>query len=72
LLTITVTGRLPVSGVCALSVAVTVKANEPTLVGVPESDPSLPSIRPGGRAPAVTVHVNGGEPPLATLKEKPG
>jgi hypothetical protein len=56
----------------ALSVAATVKANEPALVGVPDKAPSLPSARPAGKLPAVTFHVNGGEPPLATLKVKPG
>ena len=56
----------------ALSVAVTVKLADPALVGVPDNDPSLPSVRPGGGAPVVTFHVKGGEPPLATVNENPG
>ena len=56
----------------ALSVAVTVNVPVPTLVGVPDNDPSLPRVRPGGGAPVVIFHVKGGEPPLATLKAKPG
>ena len=41
-----------------LSVAVTVKGNEPTTVGVPERTPVAgSSATPDGSAPAVTVHV---------------
>jgi hypothetical protein len=69
-LIVTVKGCEPVPGVCALSVAVTVKANGPTAVGVPESVPSEASVSPPGRAPEVIAQVNGGEPPLA-LNEKP-
>ena len=57
----------PVPGVGALSVAVTVNEKEPTVVGVPDSDPSLPTVKPGGGVPLVTAQVNGGEPPLATV-----
>jgi hypothetical protein len=67
----TLNGREAVPAGEALSVAVTVKVAVPAPVGVPDKDPSLPSVRPGGKLPAVTVHVNGGEPPLATLKPKP-
>ena len=35
----------------------------PARVGVPETRPSAPSVRPPGRAPAVTVHVYGATPP---------
>ena len=55
----------PVPGVDALSVAVTLKANGPTAVGVPESVPSEASVSPPGKAPEVIAQVNGGEPPLA-------
>ena len=67
----TVKGCEPLAGGCALSVAVTVKANEPAAVGVPDSVPSAASVRPPGKAPEVTAQVNGGEPPLATLKPNP-
>jgi hypothetical protein len=66
----TVKGCEPVPGACALSVALTVKANAPTEVGVPESVPSEASVSPAGKAPEVIAQVNGGEPPLA-LNEKP-
>jgi hypothetical protein len=52
------------TGVCALSVALTDNKNEPTWVGVPDTVPSLPSMSPGGSAP-LACHVYGGEPPLA-------
>jgi len=45
------------TGVGALSVTVTVNAKEgPALDGdgVPLNEPSLPSVSPGGKAPAVT------------------
>ena len=38
-------------GVCALSVAVTEKENEPACIGVPATVPSLPNVRPGGKVP---------------------
>jgi hypothetical protein len=38
-------------GDCALSVAVTEKANVPTCVGVPDTVPSFPKVRPGGSVP---------------------
>ena len=53
------------TGVDALSVTVTVNAKLPTLVGVPLSDPSFPSVRPGGRLGAVTLQRNGRYPPVA-------
>ena len=65
-LIVTAKGCEPLAGGCALSVAVTVKTKEPAAVGVPVSEPSAPSVRPGGTAPSVTFQVNGGEPPLAT------
>jgi hypothetical protein len=58
-------GCEPFPGDCALSVAETVKANEPAAVGVPESVPSGASASPPGKAPEVTAQVNGAEPPLA-------
>jgi hypothetical protein len=68
LLTLTVTGMDPVPAGEALSVAVTVKVYAPALVGVPDSEPSVARVSPGGGgAPLVTDQVNGGEPPLATL-----
>jgi len=50
-----------------LSVTVTVNANgvELTLVGVPVSEPSAPSVRPGGTAPCVTPKVIGQKPPVS-------
>src|SRR5436853_606048 len=62
---VTLKGCEPVPGFCALSVAVTLKANGPMAVGVPESVPSGASASPPGKAPEVTAQVNGGEPPLA-------
>ena len=55
-----------VTGVGALSVAVTVNEKEPVAVGVPVSGPSMPTVKPGGSVPLVTAQVNGGEPPLDT------
>ena len=46
----------PLTGVCALSVAVTENEYEPTWVGVPDTVPSLPSMSPGGSAP-LACHV---------------
>ena len=68
MLTTTVKGCEPVPGVEALSVAVTVNGKEPAVLGIPESDPSLPTVIPGGGTPLVTAQVNGGVPPLATVK----
>ena len=70
-LIVTLKGAEPVPGVGALSVAVAVKAKEPMAVGVPDSEPSALSVRPGGSAPSVTFHVNGGEPPLVTPNVNP-
>jgi len=42
--------------VCAVSVAVTEKAKVPGIVGVPVTDPSLPTLSPGGGLPRVTFH----------------
>jgi hypothetical protein len=51
----------------ALSVTFTVKENVPAAVGVPDSrPPPLVSVMPGGRLPALTVHVNGLVPPVTT------
>jgi hypothetical protein len=47
------------TGLDALSVTVTVNMKFPGLVAVPLKDPSFPSVRPGGRAPAVMLHVSG-------------
>ena len=66
-LTLTVTGTDPVPAGEALSVAVTVNVYAPALVGVPDNEPSLARVSPGGGAPLVTDQVNGGDPPLATL-----
>ena len=44
-------------------VAVTVNEYEPRVVGVPAYCPVVESARPGGSAPAVTVHIM--SPPLA-------
>jgi hypothetical protein len=43
----------------------TVKAKVPPLVGVPETAPSDASVRPGGKAPSLIVHVYGWTPPVA-------
>src|SRR6478752_6875217 len=67
---VTAKGCEPLAGGCALSVALTVNANAPTEVGVPESVPSEASVSPAGKAPELIAQVNGGEPPLA-LNEKP-
>jgi hypothetical protein len=38
----------------------TVNGNEPSVVGVPESTPSVaPRVSPGGSWPLVTVHASG-------------
>jgi hypothetical protein len=42
--------------VCGLSVAVTEKEKVPVIVGVPVTDPSLPTLSPGGGLPRVTFH----------------
>jgi hypothetical protein len=51
----------------ALSVTMTVNVEVPVLVGVPLTDPSFPSVRPGGRLPVVMLHCSGRYPP-ETLK----
>ncbi|CAJ0822896.1 hypothetical protein LMG18101_05256 [Ralstonia flaminis] len=48
-----------------LSVALSVKLNVPPAVGVPDSVPVELSVKPTGRAPAVTAYVYGPLPPLA-------
>lgn len=48
----------------ALSVAVTVNAKFPELVGVPLSTPPTASAKPGGSEPAVTANVKGAVPVL--------
>ena len=60
----TVYARLPVQLV-AESVAVIVNVNSPSADGVPVIAPSVPSVRPVGRAPAVTAKVFGPAPPAA-------
>jgi hypothetical protein len=57
-------------GCCALSVAVTEKANVPALLGVPARLPPLSRVMPGGRVP-LAFQEYGGEPPLAP-KLNPG
>ena len=57
----------PLTGVCALSVAVTENAYEPMVVGVPDTVPSLPSVSPGGSVP-LALQVYGGDPPLAVKR----
>jgi hypothetical protein len=55
-----------------LSVTVTMMANEPVTVGVPESVPSLAKFRPAGSAPLplARLQVYGEVPPAAeNLKE---
>ena len=54
----TANGAELVAGVVALSVTVTVKVNEPVVVGVPVSVPSDPTVRPGG-TPAEALHLSG-------------
>jgi hypothetical protein len=49
-----------------LSAARTVKFAVPVVVGVPLNTPALDKLSPAGSAPAVTDHVYGGVPPLAT------
>src|SRR5579863_1758558 len=46
----------PLTGVCALSVAVTENLNVPALVGVPDTVPSLANTSPGGSTP-LACHV---------------
>jgi hypothetical protein len=48
----------------ALSVTLTVKLDEPMPVGVPDIVPPA-RLRPAGSDPLVTVHVYGGDPPVA-------
>ena len=59
-----------VTGVWALSVAVTVNGKGPATEGVPDTDPLAANVKPGGNVP-VAFHVYGAEPPLA-LNPKPG
>jgi hypothetical protein len=57
---------LAAEGTPELSVAVTLKFQLPACVGMPEIAPvELFSVRPGGRAPAVTAHVYPPAPPAA-------
>lgn len=54
----------------AMSVTFSVKVNVPTFVGLPEITPVLVfRVRPGGRAPAVLLYVNGVEPALMAIPE---
>jgi hypothetical protein len=47
------------------SVTMTVKSELPVVVGVPLMIPSLVKVNPGGRFPALMLHVYGCLPPLA-------
>jgi hypothetical protein len=47
------------------TVAITVKLNEPAVVGVPEIVPAVDSASPPGNAPELRLHVYGVVPPLA-------
>jgi hypothetical protein len=49
----------------ALSVTWAVKLETPNLSGAPLMVPVVPSVRPDGSAPITTVHVYGGDPPVA-------
>ena len=49
----------------ALSVTFTVKLAVPAVVGVPEMVPLVLRLSPAGSEPVDTVHVYGGEPPVA-------
>jgi hypothetical protein len=55
--------------VCAVgvveSVTLAVNENEPDAVGVPEIVPAEESVKPAGRAPALTLQLYGVVPPLA-------
>ena len=66
---VTVKACDPVPAGWALSVAVTVSGKLPAAVGVPDNDPSLPNVRPGGGVPMVIAQVKGARPPLATANE---
>jgi hypothetical protein len=57
-----------VAGVPMPLEAVTVKVTAPFVVGVPERTPLVGSrLSPGGRAPLVTVYVDGGVPVAAKV-----
>jgi hypothetical protein len=47
------------------SVTFAVNENEPDAVGVPEMVPAEESVRPAGKAPALTLQAYGVVPPLA-------
>lgn len=49
----------------AVSVTRTTNTESPARVGVPESEPSIASARPAGKAPDSSAHAYGGAPPLA-------
>ena len=51
--------------------AVTVKENDPTVVGVPDSTPSADRVSPSGRVPAATVTCGSGEPDTVYVYEYP-
>src|SRR5580658_6027040 len=54
-----------VSGGVSESVACTVKVEEPTRLGRPETTPEAGlSVRPGGKSPPTMLHVTGETPPL--------
>ena len=57
--------RAAVARVVAASVAATVKLAVPASVGVPEMTPAEERLKPAGSAPAESVQVYGGKPPLA-------
>ena len=64
LTTIRVASGGPLTGGCALSVAMIENEYEPLLVGVPDRAPPGSTVSPGGSVPS-DRHVYGGEPPLA-------
>jgi hypothetical protein len=65
--TTTVMDGLTASGLTPL-VAVTVKVDEPAVVGVPDNPPVVEfNDKPGGREPADTVKVGAGLPEAANV-----
>ncbi len=65
---VTVTELFWVTTAPAASVAVTVKAKVPPVVGVPVMAPvPVFRLRPAGRAPDVTAKVTGAVPPVTAM-----
>jgi hypothetical protein len=48
------------------SVTLAVKVKLPVEVAIPWIEPSVPSVKPGGKVPLVLAQVYGGSPPLAS------